>query len=300
MPKEGVFAIVLRGGYIKTGDKMDVLTDDYEPEDRFTDDRDSASEENPSIEKDTDTAGGIAPEPVQHPRKSFAEDPKESLSDEMKNPAGEDLPEEVAVSIQDHFIKRDEEQERDIIAGSERQSAESLAEKPGEHGRTNAHRSVLRAAVITVSDRSYKGEREDLSGPKICSMLKGYGYVVSDIRILPDEEDLIYTELVRLSDTCRIDIVFTTGGTGFSERDRTPEATMRAAERNAPGISEAIRAESMKHTKRAMLSRGASVIRGRTLIINLPGSPKAVEECLSFLLPELEHGILILKGEADG
>ncbi|MBO6146463.1 MAG: MOSC domain-containing protein [Lachnospiraceae bacterium] len=161
-------------------------------------------------------------------------------------------------------------------------------------------RRVLTAAVITASDRSFRGEREDRSGPLIMELTRRAGCRVVEQLLLPDDEDAIYNELVRLSDEVMPDVIFTTGGTGFAERDRTPEATMRAAERNAPGIAEAIRAYSLGITPRAMLSRAVSVIRKKTLIVNLPGSPKAVKECLDYLLPTLEHGILILRGEADG
>ncbi len=159
---------------------------------------------------------------------------------------------------------------------------------------------VLRAAVITSSDRSYRGEREDKSGPLIVEHLEDMGYQVTESVLIPDDEDRMHEELVRIADSGLCDLILTTGGTGFSERDRVPEATMRAAERNAPGIAEAVRAYSMSITPKAMLSRAASVIRGRTLIVNLPGSPKAVKECLDFLLPSLEHGLMILRGEADG
>lgn len=158
----------------------------------------------------------------------------------------------------------------------------------------------LTAAVITSSDRSYAGEREDKSGPVIEKMLKETGYAVTEKILIPDEEDAAVKELTRLSDESGVDLILTTGGTGFSMRDCMPEATIRVADRNVPGISEAIRAYSMTITGRAMLSRAVSVIRGRTLIINLPGSPKAVRECLEYILPQLEHGILILRGEADG
>ena len=158
----------------------------------------------------------------------------------------------------------------------------------------------LTAAVITSSDRSYAGEREDKSGPMIDKMLRKAGYAVTESVLIPDEEDAAVKELTRLADVSGVDLILTTGGTGFSVRDRMPEAALRVAERNVPGIAEAIRAYSMAITKRAMLSRAVSVIRGKSLIINLPGSPKAVKECLEYILPELEHGILILKGEADG
>ena len=158
-------------------------------------------------------------------------------------------------------------------------------------------RAPYRACVITASDRSYKGEREDLSGPKIVEMVKAQGYEVIDYKVLPDDEDILTDELIRMSDELKPDVIFTTGGTGFSPRDHMPEATKKVAHRDAPGIAEAIRAYSLKITPNAMLSRGASVIRNKTLIVNLPGSPKAVKECLEYILPSFEHGLGILRGE---
>lgn len=130
----------------------------------------------------------------------------------------------------------------------------------------------------------------------IKEILEAAGYEVAAQSLLPDEAEALKTELIRLSDQVSCDLVLTTGGTGFSRRDVTPEATMAVAERNAPGIAEAIRAGSMTVTKRAMLSRGVSVIRGGTLIINLPGSPKAVRESLEYVLDTLPHGLDILSG----
>ena len=127
-------------------------------------------------------------------------------------------------------------------------------------------------------------------------ILESAGYEVVGRSLLPDEGEALKAELIRLSDQVQCDLVLTTGGTGFSRRDVTPEATMAVAERNAPGIAEAIRAYSMTVTKRAMLSRGVSVIRGGTLIINLPGSPKAVRESLEYVLDTLPHGLDILSG----
>ena len=127
-------------------------------------------------------------------------------------------------------------------------------------------------------------------------ILESAGYEVVGRSLLPDEGEALKAELIRLSDQVQCDLVLTTGGTGFSRRDVTPEATMAVAERNAPGIAEAIRAYSMTVTKRAMLSRGVSVIRGGTLIINLPGSPKAVRESLEYVLDTLPHGLDILLG----
>lgn len=154
------------------------------------------------------------------------------------------------------------------------------------------------AAVITVSDRSAAGEREDLSGPAAAAMLKEAGYEVLETLVVPDEPDRISKELKRLADQRQISLVVTSGGTGFSMRDQTPEATLAVADRNAPGIAEAIRMKSMQITDKAMLSRGASVIRGKTLIVNLPGSPKAVRESLGFILGALDHGLGILRGTA--
>lgn len=157
----------------------------------------------------------------------------------------------------------------------------------------------FKAAVITASDRAYRKEREDASGPLLAESLAKQGYEVEDVILLPDDEEMLYQELVRLADERRPDVIFTTGGTGLSPRDVMPEATLRAGEKSVPGIAEAIRAYSMTKTPHAMLSRAVSVIRGRTLIINLPGSPKAVRECLEFVIPVLVHGIGILRGEDD-
>ena len=154
----------------------------------------------------------------------------------------------------------------------------------------------LTAAVITLSDKGSKGEREDKSGPVIVKMLEEAGYEIIESNILPDEQKLLENELIRLSDQRQVNLILTTGGTGVSERDRTPEATMTVATRLAPGIAEAIRAGSMKITKRAMLSRETSVIRNKTLIVNLPGSPKAVAESLELVIDQLDHGIKILLG----
>lgn len=154
------------------------------------------------------------------------------------------------------------------------------------------------AAVITLSDKGARGERVDESGPAAVNMLKEAGYEVVETMIIPDEPEILKAELIRLADEKMVDLVLTSGGTGFSMRDRTPEATMEVAERNAPGIAEYIRMRSMQITDRAMLSRGASVIRKGTLIVNLPGSPKAVKESLEFILHALDHGLRILRGSA--
>lgn len=152
------------------------------------------------------------------------------------------------------------------------------------------------AAVITLSDKGAKGEREDKSGPLIVKMLKEAGYQVEETLLLSDEQKPLENQLIRLADQRQINLVLTTGGTGFSRRDVTPEATIAVCDRMARGIAEAIRGYSMTITKRAMLSRAESGIRKGTLIVNLPGSPKAVEESLEFILPVLGHGLGILRG----
>ena len=153
---------------------------------------------------------------------------------------------------------------------------------------------MFNAKVITVSDKGYRGERVDESGPLVKELLIDAGYDVSDVVIVPDEMEMIVEELKRASDD-DIALIVTTGGTGFSPRDITPEATIKVCERMVPGISEAMRAASMAITNRAMLSRGVSGIRKRSLIINLPGSKKAVSENLLAVLPALEHGLIVLR-----
>ena len=146
--------------------------------------------------------------------------------------------------------------------------------------------------IITASDKGSKGEREDISGRRIREILPAENYEVVSCKVLPDEQEELEQEMIHLADECKCNLILTTGGTGFSMRDVTPEATLAVCDRNAPGIAEAI-------PKRAMLSRGASAIRGQSLIVNLPGSPKAVEESLTYILDSLEHGMDILLGR-DG
>ena len=160
-------------------------------------------------------------------------------------------------------------------------------------------RRIFKAAILTASDKGSRGERVDLSGPAIQEMIEPEGYTVTEYKIVPDDQETLENEMKRIADEGLADIIFTTGGTGFSQRDITPEATYAVATRNAPGIAEYMRMKSLEITPKAMLSRGASVIRNSTLIINLPGSPKAVRENLSFILPALDHGLDILLGR-DG
>ena len=156
------------------------------------------------------------------------------------------------------------------------------------------------AAVLTVSDRSFRGERPDGAGPVAVEMLSAAGYQVMETVIVPDELEEIQAALVRLADEKDAALIITSGGTGFAPRDVTPEATLAVCQRLTPGIPEAMRAASMAVTPRAMLSRAAAGIRGRSLIVNLPGSPKAVRENLEAVLPALEHGLQMLRGgQAD-
>ncbi len=155
------------------------------------------------------------------------------------------------------------------------------------------------AACITLSDSGAAGKREDRSGPLIKEMLENAGYEVVESFMIPDGKEELSRQLVRLADQRQVNLILTTGGTGFSPRDLTPEATIDVCDRMAPGIAEAVRAYSMTKTPTAMLSRAASGIRGSSLIINLPGSPRAVRECMEFLLDPLEHGLAIMLGR-DG
>lgn len=155
-----------------------------------------------------------------------------------------------------------------------------------------------RVAIIVSSDSGYRGEREDLSGPEIRRIAEKNGYEIISQAILPDERKNLEKEMIRIADENLADLILTTGGTGFSPRDCMPEATLNVSERRVPGIPEAMRAYSMQFTKRAMLSRSEAGIRKQTLIVNLPGSPKAVRECLEYIISELGHGLDILTGEA--
>ena len=155
---------------------------------------------------------------------------------------------------------------------------------------------MYRIAIITASDKGSRGEREDISGQVIREMCQDLA-TISSYEILADERGLISSALKRLCDEDLADVVFTTGGTGFSPRDVTPEATLDVIERLVPGIPEAMRAKSLQVTNRAMLTRAVAGIRNGTLIVNLPGSPKAVRECLEVILPSLGHGVDILRGK---
>ena len=155
----------------------------------------------------------------------------------------------------------------------------------------------IRAAIVIASDKGYAGVREDLSGPAIEQAVKDVAHVAKTL-ILPDEREQIANVLRELADIGEYDVIFTSGGTGFAPRDVTPEATMDVVDRIVPGIPEAIRMESIKFTKNAMLSRAVAGIRKQTLIVNMPGSPKAVVECMAVILSALPHAIETLRGEA--
>lgn len=157
---------------------------------------------------------------------------------------------------------------------------------------------MIRVGIITVSDKGSRGERQDLSQGVIRELVDQINGQVMEYIILPDEQPLLEEKLKEYSDEMNLDLIFTTGGTGFAPRDITPEATVAVGDKMVPGIGEVMRSVSLQVTPRGMLSRGIAVIRKQTLIINLPGSPKAVRECLEAILPALGHGIEILKGEA--
>lgn len=158
---------------------------------------------------------------------------------------------------------------------------------------------MFKVGIITASDKGAAGQREDLSGPLIRKMIEQSGYEVIATSIVPDERKLLADEMINMVDNQKVDLVLTTGGTGFSPRDWTPEATIDVMHREAPGIAEAMRYYSLKITPKAMLSRGVAGIRDQALIINLPGSPKAVKENLEAVLPALRHGLEILTGRAS-
>lgn len=155
----------------------------------------------------------------------------------------------------------------------------------------------MKAAIITVSDKGSKGERVDGTGASIREILEKQDFSVEYYKIVPDEIDRIEKELIYLSDEVKIDIVFTNGGTGFSTRDVTPEATEKVIQKYIPGFGEAMRAKSLEITPKAMLSRAIAGIRNNTIIVNLPGSPKGAVENLEVILPAIPHGVAILKGQ---
>jgi molybdopterin adenylyltransferase len=156
---------------------------------------------------------------------------------------------------------------------------------------------MFKVVILTISDRGSKGEREDSSGPLIREMVKDLPAEVIYYEIIPDEKEIIIEALKKSADQLKADLILTTGGTGLSPRDVTPDATLKVIEREVPGFSEAMRAESLKKTPHAMISRAVCGIRGSSLIVNLPGSPKSVKENLSVILPALPHALSKLMGD---
>jgi molybdopterin adenylyltransferase len=158
---------------------------------------------------------------------------------------------------------------------------------------------TIRFGILTLSDRSSRGERPDASGPILAELIRAQNWLVVEQAILADDESAIRTELSVWADSNRFDVILTTGGTGFALRDVTPEATRAVIQREAPGLAESMRLESLKKTPHAMLSRGIAGIRGRTLIVNLPGSPKGALENLQTILPVLTHAVQLLNDDPN-
>jgi len=156
---------------------------------------------------------------------------------------------------------------------------------------------IIKTAVLTISDKGSRGERKDLSGPILKEMMEKIGAKVIYEKIIADEKEEIKEALIKISDQKKADLILTTGGTGFAERDITPEATLEVIEKEVPGIPEKIRSDTISITPQAALSRARAGIRANTLIINFPGSPKAVRECLESVIEVIPHGVKILKGE---
>src|SRR5688572_25631165 len=158
---------------------------------------------------------------------------------------------------------------------------------------------MIRFGILTLSDRSSRGEREDVSGPALASLIQSENCSVTKSLILPDDETAVRSKLIEWADSDEFDVIVTTGSTGFASRDIAPEATRAVIQKEVPGLAEFMRAESLKKTKHAMLSRAVAGIRRKTLIINLPGSPKGAVENLQMIFPVLSHAVQLLKDEPD-
>lgn len=159
-------------------------------------------------------------------------------------------------------------------------------------------KKVFTVGILTISDKGSRGERQDKSGEAIREILSSIDVRIVNYDVVPDEKDVVVEKLVKWADEDDLDVVITTGGTGLTQRDVTPEATLAVVDRIVPGFAEAMRAESLKKTPHAMLSRAVAGTRGKCLIVNLPGSPKAVRECLQVILPALPHAVETLKDQA--
>lgn len=157
----------------------------------------------------------------------------------------------------------------------------------------------MKAAIIIASTAIYRGQHEDKTGPIIERMIKQVGFNINFMKVLPGDKEVLSTVMERLADTGLVDVIFTIGGTGLKAEDCTPEATKACIDRELPGVAEAMRVYSMRFTKRTMLTRSVAGLRGNTIIVNLPGSPKAAKECLEFVLSELVYGVEVLNGQAS-